>query len=262
MAVSGNPPLRDHSSETQAGSPLLSCHRKCTLAKILPSVVKPLEVRNVCWELCCADELGKRWIPSCRSQKGIWRLEAEAVAAVGEWVSFCFPTSPPKGISDSLWLQSQPVWHFLAKCSFPSHLHTYPSLYLNYQHLNFCGWLQPELGSSRWECPRVDKGLHFPPHTQVFFCFDFLTSTGDVLLMANLSKQIYVLWKFVSFFSHLPLVSACGVVPLWILWFYRYKVVCFQMDPNLHTHTWFPRSEETCMSAHIADSWVNQVLSK
>lgn len=71
MAVSGNPPLRDHSSETQAGSLLLSWHQKCSLAKILPSVVKPLEVRNVCWELCCADELRTCWLPSCRSWKGM-----------------------------------------------------------------------------------------------------------------------------------------------------------------------------------------------
>lgn len=39
----------------------------------------------------------------------------------------------------------------LSKMYFSSHLHTYPSLYLNYQHLNFCGWLQPEFGSFRWE---------------------------------------------------------------------------------------------------------------
>lgn len=85
VAVSGNPPLRDHSSEAQAGSPLLSCHQKCSLARILPSVVKPLEVKNVCWELCCADELGRCWLPSCRSQRGR-RLEVEAAAAAGACV--------------------------------------------------------------------------------------------------------------------------------------------------------------------------------
>lgn len=181
-----------------------------------------------------------------------WRQWQQRLCA---WVSFCFPTSPPKGIRDSLWLQPQPVWHFLAS-------HTFLLL----THLSFTVpelpapkllWLQQELGSSRQECPSVDKGLHFPGHTRVFFFSDFLTSAGGVLLTPDLSKYIYTLWKGLSFFH-----TFLWFLPVWILWFYRYKVVFFQMDPNLHTHTWFAHSEKTCLSARIVDSWVNQVLSK
>lgn len=117
-----------------------------------------------------------------------------------------FPATP---VSASLAL--------LSKLYFSSDLHTYLSLYLNYQHLNFCGF-KPELGSSRQECPSVDKGLHFPAHTCVFFCSDFLTSTGVVPLTPDLSKYMYTLWKCVSFFHSflwfLPVVQcldeSCG----------------------------------------------------
>lgn len=165
-----------------------------------------------------------------------WRLEAEAVAAVGGWVSFCFLTSPPKGTRDSLRLQSQPVWYFLAKATFSP---TSPSLYLNSQHLNFSGWLQPELGSSRWECPSVDKGLHFPPHTQVFFCSDFLTSTGGVLLPPDPSKYISTLWKsfFHTFLWFLPgaqcLYESCGFTGT--RWFAFKWIQTFILILGLHT---------------------------
>lgn len=131
VAVSGNPPLRDHSSKAQAGSPLLSCHQKCSLARILPSVVKPLQVKNVCWELCCADELGRRAgsLPAeVRGEEGLrWRQWQQGVRV---WVSLFsnkstqghqrFPVTPDPA---SLALLSKPY--------FPFYLNTYPSLYLN-----------------------------------------------------------------------------------------------------------------------------------
>lgn len=126
--------------------------------KFLPSVVKPLEVRNVCWELCCADELGRRWLPSCRSQKG---MKAWGRGSSG-W-SGClsvFQQVHPK--ASEIPCDSSP-WHFLANILYPPYtliLHI-----LNYQDLNFCEWLQPELSSSRWECPNADKGLHLLIHT-------------------------------------------------------------------------------------------------
>lgn len=151
MAVSGNPPLRDHSSEAQAGSPLLSWHRKHCLAKILPSVVKPLEAGNVCWELCCADELGRHWLPSCRSQKRMkaWGRGTEWVSG---WVGVFLFSNKSTQNNQRFPVTTVPAsLALLSKMYFSSHLHTYPSLYLNYQHLNFCGWLQPEFGSFRWE---------------------------------------------------------------------------------------------------------------
>lgn len=71
--VSGSPPLREHNSKIQPGSLLLSRNWKHSLTKILLTVVKPLKVKSVCWELCCADELAKRWLSCCasyRRQKG------------------------------------------------------------------------------------------------------------------------------------------------------------------------------------------------
>lgn len=118
-------------------------------AALLPSEVLPGQ--NFCplwsnhWklEMCagsCAVQMSWGGAGSLPAEVGRgWRLEAEAVAAVGEWVGVFlfsnkstqryqrFPVTP---VPASLVL--------LSKTYFSPHLHTYPSLYLNYQHLNFC----------------------------------------------------------------------------------------------------------------------------
>lgn len=82
-----------------------------------------------------------------------WRLEAEALS---EWVSgwvgvFLFSNKSTQNNQRFPVTTVPASLALLSKMYFSSHLHTYPSLYLNYQHLNFCGWLQPEFGSFRWE---------------------------------------------------------------------------------------------------------------
>lgn len=180
--MSGSPPLRDRYSKIQPDLPLLSCDRKHSLAKILPSVVKPLEVKNVCQELCSADELVKRWLSccaSCRRQKGLKAvfagrpqhpplpLELEAVA-VRWWVADC-PSPAAKGERLSAAQQVHPehqrspmirVPASLAlydKPYFSSYLHTYPSPYLGPSAPKPL-LLQPELSSFGRECQSIARG--------------------------------------------------------------------------------------------------------
>lgn len=175
---SGSPPLGARHSKTQPGSLPLSCDRKRSLAKTVPTVVKPLEVQSVCWELCSA-ELVQRWLScsaSCRGHKGRRQcLPAgySILPSCSRWRRWwcVWPTAPLQHPRGSVFLllnkstqsiRGPPGFESQPACTFVTTHDFFPLTHLSFTILGPSPpkslLLQPEIGSFGRECQSVAQG--------------------------------------------------------------------------------------------------------